>query len=46
MPGPPNAFQAEIQKLIEKLNTEKNPVEIAKLEKAIEELKKIPPSGN
>lgn len=46
MPGPPNAFQSEINKLIEKLNTEKNPDEIAKIQKAIEELKKIPPSGN
>ena len=39
MPGEANAFQYKINQLIEKLKTEKDPVEIARLQDAIKELK-------
>ncbi len=39
MPGAANAIQYEINKLVEQLKTEKNPVEIARIEEAIKELK-------
>ena len=39
MPGEGNALQFQINQLIEKLNTEKDPVEIARLQDAIKELK-------
>jgi hypothetical protein len=39
MPGEGNAIQFQINKLIEKLKIEKDPVEIARLQDAIKELK-------
>ena len=39
MPGEGNAMQFEINKLTEKLKNEKDPVERAKLEDAIKELR-------
>lgn len=38
MPGEANAMQAVINRLIEKLKNEKDPVEIEKLKNAIKEL--------
>lgn len=38
MPGEANAIQAGINKLMEKLKNEKDPVEIEKLKNAIKEL--------
>ena len=39
MPGQGNAFQYKINQLIEKLKTEKDPAEIARLEQTIKDLK-------
>ncbi|MCX6313520.1 MAG: hypothetical protein NTX08_02150 [Sphingobacteriales bacterium] len=41
MPGSGNAFQFQINNLIEKLKTEKDPVEKAKIEAAIKDLKEL-----
>jgi len=41
MPGEGNALQFEINKLMEKLKTEKNPEEIAKIQASIKELKEL-----
>jgi hypothetical protein len=41
MPGQANALQFQINNLSEKLKTEKNPVEIAKLQDAIKELREL-----
>ena len=40
MPGEGNALQFEINKLMEKLKTEKNPEEIAKIQASIKELRR------
>ena len=45
MPGQGNAIQAEINKLVERLKTEKDPVEIARIQESIKELKQLA-SGN